>query len=358
MIEKMDPNNLFRCLRNLGPYIYFYNEYNDTGENKEIVDNVISIAIKHYKINVFEIEWKDQLQYNSFTSPQMLNNIYLYSQGMLVKKIESPNKKEIEFLFEKAIVCFNINIEKRIGNIGKKSKKIIVEDKNVPNHSKTKFVRRYKNTDQTRAKSLLKRKIILESQMDTQEEHLNIEHQSQTNKTLNEIGKNMVISKIQDLKNQYKYFNNEYNSSAYSEPKIIESTNTDNDSDLLFNIFNKHKINFISNTKYQNRFLQNSTHPYKNISLGCNDEKKRLKLMQNLFYQNDLVHNTNLPNKSYKSELGILSNFGNIDPQIKNNIGISTNINQIEITKQTQKDLIIRRQKSDLGESAYISKYN
>lgn len=155
MIIKIDPKKLNFYLSHKGPYIYYYNA-NDVDGNDQILGNIIYFSKKYPQLKIFEIDWADQIKYNIYTNLMIINNIYLYFDGILMMKQQKPNQREIENLFEEAVKCFNSKIEKRAQDVGKKSKNIILG--NEINH-----IIRYDRVYNTRMKRFLKSKIISQS---------------------------------------------------------------------------------------------------------------------------------------------------------------------------------------------------
>lgn len=108
MTININPRNLYRHLRHTGPYLFFFN-----GEkaNRRIVEKMRFLSQKHLKLQVLEISWKEQIEYNQNTYKDVMKTIFLYFQRQLKEKKTNPKAKEIEELFELALYFNKINID-------------------------------------------------------------------------------------------------------------------------------------------------------------------------------------------------------------------------------------------------------
>lgn len=129
MLLTIHPRKLNRYISHFGVYIYFYNHI-QTANNKTIVDNMRKLAHEYKKLNVFEISWKDQIIFRPYTCKNIVNNVFLYSNGILKERKENPNDKDVQSLFNNAIYYYNMNIEIKMKNIGIRSKYYDLRDKN------------------------------------------------------------------------------------------------------------------------------------------------------------------------------------------------------------------------------------
>lgn len=121
MLVKLHPKKLRKHLWRYGPFIYFYNG-NGEAENKPIYEKIQEMAKTYYKLNIFEINFLDKMIYNPFTLSEESNNVYLYCCGILVEKLQKPDKKEIEELFIKAVKYHNQVLERKAKNVGTQPK--------------------------------------------------------------------------------------------------------------------------------------------------------------------------------------------------------------------------------------------
>lgn len=197
MIEKILPEYLFRHLRNVGPYIYFYRCANFYGNDK-IIENIYTMSIKYQKLKILEIEWKDHLRYNYLASRNIINNVYLYYDRKLYIKKENPNESELKELFEEAVKCHNNKIENKVENIGKKSKIKNFDEEKAKDEKEKRTIRQFHLQKKKRLKNLLQEKIISNQHQKYSKISyisLNIPHMHKNhNVNLNQIIKNNIIN--------------------------------------------------------------------------------------------------------------------------------------------------------------------
>lgn len=122
--------NLRRYISRTGPYIYFYNDSSEF-QNTENVKYINYIAKIHHKIKVFQIDWKEQLNFNPLSSPEEKHKIYLYYYGE--KKFETHilAKENIDLIFIKCLEIFNKNMENLSKNVGSVGKRLPKDDNDL-----------------------------------------------------------------------------------------------------------------------------------------------------------------------------------------------------------------------------------
>lgn len=160
MIEKIEPKRLYGYLKNLGPYIYFYNANWDE-VNKEIVKNIILMDNKYCKLTILEIDWMEQKKHNCCSHPSSMNTVFLYSESRLIIKKQCPSVDDIKLFFNEAAKIYNLVIDKRTKNIGIRSKVKYYNIESSLDELENKKIHRYKIIKKSRIKCLQKDKIIL-----------------------------------------------------------------------------------------------------------------------------------------------------------------------------------------------------
>lgn len=112
MIIHIPPKSLHYHLRQKDPLLYFYNG-NGILRNSSIVENMKKYSNIHCQIKVIQIDWKEQLKYNSTTKINLLNNVYYYALGQFVLRKEEPDEMEIKSMFDEAIKTSKIVYERK-----------------------------------------------------------------------------------------------------------------------------------------------------------------------------------------------------------------------------------------------------
>lgn len=180
MANKIQANKLDWFLWRPGPYIYFYNG-NCGGLNSKIVENMNKMANKFQNLFVYEIDWKDIMEYRPYTKIKEKNSIFLYFNGKMIEDISKPDMVTINSLFEKAIEFYNSNIERRIKNVGMKSLRLELAKKVPLTKTENYKLNRCKMEMEWRRKNLQKQKIIKDPEP---EKTLNIQFKSHSAKNL------------------------------------------------------------------------------------------------------------------------------------------------------------------------------
>lgn len=215
MIIKMDPKRLYRSLRYFGPYIYYYNG-EKIENNTEIVQNIKLLSIKYPQLKILEINWNDQIKHNYFTSDSIANTVYLYAEGKLTLKKQKPCKKEIENIFEQAIICFNKILDKKAQNLATKPRNKRQTSENELDEIERKTIARYAVNVKYKRNLILKSKIKLESEKPVDKlgegthHYSEIKNRSFVNKKykndfVNTCIKNTFVNKINDPIKSSKY---------------------------------------------------------------------------------------------------------------------------------------------------------
>lgn len=159
MAIKVNPKSLKLYLWNDGPYIYFY-DGNCGGINYKNLQYLNSKA-KNYKIvKVLQIEWSEQLIFDYLTPKDAINTIYVYFQGEIKFKLNSPSFDEIDFVFLKCLEFHNNKIEKQVKNVGKRLEKWCRERNIMKNSNNNSKILEYLSPNlKYRRKYILKKKI-------------------------------------------------------------------------------------------------------------------------------------------------------------------------------------------------------
>lgn len=231
MILNIPPERLHRYLRHNGPYIFFYNR-KDEKENIRIVNNMRKFASMFSKLTVFEIEMKDTI-INTKIGINIFNEVFLYFRSKLKDKKQNPNEKEIEEIFEKAIIYYNQNLESKIKKSAPKSIYFQVNENVDLNKYDNIGIKKYKKYRERRKKFLMKNKIIF-SDKNKSSYSYNKTYPSIMNITANdncnvksEIQKDNCQSKDEFI---YKFDN----FVSFSQPWFYDVEITDSPTELIF----------------------------------------------------------------------------------------------------------------------------
>lgn len=182
MFKIIKSKDLKCYLRLIWPSMFFYNE-DKYGINLEIIKYIDFLSELHPKLNVFRIEFSDDINIQSQDNHDYIKKIYLYYEGQKKHEIFNPTKIDIDFLFIKFIKYYNKKIEKDAQNFGSRGKR-------NPNYHKFLFEPRYlksstekdKLINEKRKRDFLSRKIkspifldnlIYQNPQITSSEHIN-----------------------------------------------------------------------------------------------------------------------------------------------------------------------------------------
>lgn len=119
MVRKIHVKYINQYIWRSGPYIVFFNGLYE-GYNKELVINMLNMANTYPLLEVFEIEWSNKKMFDPSTSNEVLDTIYMYSHGTIIKEVFKPNQNQINEFFKKAIAVYNKNLERLAMKIGSK----------------------------------------------------------------------------------------------------------------------------------------------------------------------------------------------------------------------------------------------
>lgn len=155
MAQKKHVHQLEYYLWRQGPYIIFFNACR-TGFNEEIVKNMNELATQYPALNVFEIDWEKKKTCTQGLKDEVMNTVYIYSDGKIKEEYFCPDKDKINELFKIAIVQYNQNLEIRARNVGNRKKRF---DKNISISSVEKLNDSEKKKIENKKKYILKRKI-------------------------------------------------------------------------------------------------------------------------------------------------------------------------------------------------------
>lgn len=185
---------LGQYLHRRGPYLYFY-DGKCKGINEEIVKHSNEISLQFKMLKVFQVDWLDKRGQYPFTPKEEMNTMYLYYDGLKVEEKHNPDKQTIEYLFLKAVEYFNLNLDRKIANIG--SKPFLINKNEQP-------ILRKKLIDQKlperKRRWLLRKKIILSD--DNSEDLVKINNEfyiSKIIKSHNKPKSNLATLGIDDL---------------------------------------------------------------------------------------------------------------------------------------------------------------
>lgn len=162
MAKKIHPSNLRKYLWRRGPYVHFYNG-NCGGINAFNVQYLNSLANSHKFLQIFQIDWEDQLKFNPLESPTKMNSICVHYEGEIKYTIFNPTTKDLDILFSKCIELYNEKQDTEARNIGTKGKRQFSRDKDfpMPTYDDDSPKRREKKIEWSR-KRILRKKIIIE----------------------------------------------------------------------------------------------------------------------------------------------------------------------------------------------------
>lgn len=119
MIKVIKPNNLNGYLWRTGPYLYYYNDRSDEN-NKYVVKNMKFLSIQCPKLNIFEIDWKQQINFDIFTKVNYKNTIFLYFKGERIKELFEPKIDQLQELFNDCLKYQKERLERYFINQGSK----------------------------------------------------------------------------------------------------------------------------------------------------------------------------------------------------------------------------------------------
>lgn len=312
MIVKINPKKLWRYLWHKGPFIYFYRE-DSIEDNLHIVKNIKLMAEKYPDLKVLEINWQEQIRINHCTSLKVLNQVHLYYNNELILRKQNPNRNEIEEIFDRAIECYNNNIDILAQKINFKINSDLLNNEHLHlNICTNKKV--YLGKLKSKGKNILKNKIVPYRNIFSQDksakfnESINknpkIDHKFQ-DKTINSFYKNISTHnkveksikpwfydvKIDALpskifleesdeysiaKNEYIYNDNDVISPFYTNKPKFESFNNsilNSEKNKYLNKKSKNTEYFstkpnIVKTKIINHFKKNYTSPNKSININ------------------------------------------------------------------------------------------
>lgn len=171
MFKRICPKDLPRVVYRNGPYVIFYNG-EGISTNNSLVENVKIFANKYNNLNIYEISWRDQVFFKPQTSLTQLNTIFLYYQGLLKSFKINPNKEDITDIIEEAIILHNMQIEKRVKNIGKFPKYKIHDMKDAKTHEEILKIKKYHIKLNSKKKQVLNKLISSPSQEISQSKNI------------------------------------------------------------------------------------------------------------------------------------------------------------------------------------------
>lgn len=236
MIKRIHPKNLYRYFWHPKPLIYFYNGNGMEGNNS-IVTNMVKYSNKYSYINVYEILWIDQLNYNYYTNPKIVNFIYFYAEGKFKEKIENPNEDEIKELFEKSIKYFNIAIENKARNVGSRSQ-ITAISENIESKNQDQSFRKMYNLQESKRKYIRKRKILLSDNETTK--NTKTDNSDFMMKSFDTLHKKQYYKPNSCIEN--KSFNDKIKNNLPSQPWYSNVQINDLPPNIIQKSFDKHKI--------------------------------------------------------------------------------------------------------------------
>lgn len=130
MAKQINTRVLEGFLNRTGPYIYFYDAKYE-GINEKIVRYSNENATKFPQIKVFQIDWADTVKNHPNIAQNDMNKLFLYFNGKRVEEKLIFDMDHIDYVFKKAVECYNINILKRAKNLGSNPKKISRKTNNL-----------------------------------------------------------------------------------------------------------------------------------------------------------------------------------------------------------------------------------
>lgn len=235
MIKKIHPSKLNIFLARNGPYIYYYNG-NGVSGNIEIVQNIFRISFNYPMLQIFEINWKDQMIYNIFTDSFTMNQVFLYSRGKFVAKKQNPDEKELKELFVEAFKCYNYNIDIRAKNQGLNCKITKISDKGKPNLTEHRLRKRHFYNIELKRKLLLNQKIRFPTICITEPLHPNYPpHNFSFKFKKNSEPKTNLYNNYVNYPSNYKQINNEESILLPQKPCFYDFKTRPLPSDIIFN---------------------------------------------------------------------------------------------------------------------------
>lgn len=105
-----------------GPYIVYF-DGKCKGINLEIVKTMNEMATKYKKLNVFEIDWNDQISRDRLTPIEYLNKIFIYSKN--IRQIEDYSPEKVNEIFNSCILKHNAHVKMCAENIGSRGKRTL-----------------------------------------------------------------------------------------------------------------------------------------------------------------------------------------------------------------------------------------
>lgn len=156
MIVSIPARKLKKYLWRTGPYLYFLDERIE-GKNNEVFEYIEKMANKYSEIKVLKINCEDKNSFLLWTLQTESNKMYLYFDGEKIEDKILSDKDTVNSLFEKAVVFYNVKIDKKVKNIGTKS---ILNPRNYENPTKFKQEKYIRESNYKYRKNyLLKKKI-------------------------------------------------------------------------------------------------------------------------------------------------------------------------------------------------------
>lgn len=117
---------LQRYLWRLGPYVLYYKDI----KNLDLIFLINKLIPTYKKIKFLQVEWNDYKRFNHINSDKEMNLICAYYSGKIEYSVDNPNEDELIIFLSKSLLLFNLKMENRASNVGKKSRKIF--DKEQP----------------------------------------------------------------------------------------------------------------------------------------------------------------------------------------------------------------------------------
>lgn len=143
MIKTIEPKKLGGYLYRIGPYIYYYKSVTDD-KNNSIIKNMDTLSNNYSHLNILQIEWENQIKFNSCTPENKKNTIFMYFRANLIKELFEPTFDEIQELFKEALEYHKERLQTFVTNQGRlisdDLRKIIHSDsKNITKKEKKKI---------------------------------------------------------------------------------------------------------------------------------------------------------------------------------------------------------------------------
>lgn len=229
MIKNLHPNKLYHFVWHKGPYIVFYSN-NEDETNQNILNFIRQLDSQYKKLNVFEIEWKEQLKYNYYSNIQMMNTVYLYSNGKQIIKNFEPSKNNLIDLFDQAVRIHNEKVCSKVENLGIKTLNKLKFNSYVNNQTKIKLIERFDMSLTTKRIYYLQN-IIQHSNKSYIEKVDNIKSKLLSKKK-NDYNSNNII--LDSHRHVQKYIGQINNYSTSEKPWFNDVEISDLPSDILF----------------------------------------------------------------------------------------------------------------------------